>query len=164
MHKSSIRNIREHLTLPRNVDKTQHGEATSGASRADAPREEAWNCLRPMARVTSAVGGEGIPDRGKSGLNIVRWSGQSAQYVVRVSDMDSKRHLSRRQEANNLLTCIPLEAAAYMTNSVIKKSMAWPPRAPTSATAKDMERMLGRLLTPYEYFSNLVFSSRHRAT
>jgi hypothetical protein len=40
----------------------------------------------------------------------------------------------------------------------IKKAVAWPLGAPNSVTAKGMKRMSGRLLTPSEYFSNLVFS------
>jgi hypothetical protein len=46
----------------------------------------------------------------------------------------------------------------------MKKAVAWPPRVPSSVTAKGIKRMSGRLLTPSEYFSNLVFSTRRRAT
>jgi hypothetical protein len=42
--------------------------------------------------------------------------------------------------------------------------VAWPPRVPDSVTAKGIKRMSGRLLTPSENFSNLVFSTRHVAT
>jgi hypothetical protein len=47
----------------------------------------------------------------------------------------------------------------------VKKAVAWPPRVQNSVTAKGMKRMsAGRLLTPSEYFSNLVFSAWRRAT
>jgi hypothetical protein len=74
--------------------------------------------------------------------------------------MDGERDLS---EANKLPTCIPLEAGACLAFSV-KKAVAWPPRVPNSVTAKGMNRLSGRLLTPSEYFSNLIFSSRRGAT
>jgi hypothetical protein len=99
----------------------------------------------------------------RNGLPSVRCIGQPAEDIVRLSDMDGERETFRRQEANNLPTYIPLEAAACLANS-FKKGVAWPPRESKSVTAKGMKRMPRRLLTPSEIFSNLVISARRRAT
>jgi hypothetical protein len=57
-----------------------------------------------------------------------------------------------------------MEAVAWSASSV-KNAVAWPPRVPNPVTAKGMmKRMSGRLLTPSEYLSNLVFSARRRET
>jgi hypothetical protein len=62
---------------------------------------------------------KGHPSRGRSDLHTVCSGGQTAQDVVRVSNMDGERDTFRRPEANNLPTCIPLEAAAYCASSSI---------------------------------------------
>jgi hypothetical protein len=82
------------------------------------------------------------PNRGRSDLHTVYGCGQTPQDVVRVSNMDGERETSRRQEANNLHTCIPLAAVACLDISV-KKAVAWPPRAPNSVTTKGMKRITG---------------------
>jgi hypothetical protein len=138
----------------------QHVEATSGASRAARG-----------STGTLAVHGAGEerrsmrrhPSRGRSGLlHPVCGGGQTAQDFVRVTTWTA-RATFRRHEANNLPIYIPLEAGACLASSV-KKAVAWPPRVPNSVIAKGIERMSGRLLTPSEYISNLVFSARRRAT
>jgi hypothetical protein len=63
------------------------------------------------------------------------------------------RETFRRQEGNNLPTCIPLEAAACLANLFVKTSVAWPPRAPNSVTEKGINRMSGRLLTSLRSYS-----------
>ena len=136
----------------------QHVEATSGASRA---ARGSTGTLAAHGAGEERRGRRRHPSRGRSGLHAVCAGGQTAQDVVRVSNVDGETF--RRQAANNLPTCIPLEAAACLASSV-RKAVAWPPRVPNSVTAKGMKRMSGRLLTPSEYFSNLVFSTRRRAT
>jgi hypothetical protein len=69
-----------------------------------------------MARVKSAVEeGASTPSAAEAVLRKID--------DVRVGDMDGKRNILRRQEANNLPTYIPLEAVAYVSNHV-KKAVA----------------------------------------
>jgi hypothetical protein len=142
----------------------QRVEATSGASRA---ARGSTGTLAAHGRGEERRGMRRHPSRGQSGLHIV-CGGVSA----RESNMDmtlsalatwTARETFRRQEANDLPTCIPLEAAACLVSSV-KKAVAWPPIVLNSMTENGMKRMSERLLTPSEYFSSLVFSSRRRAT
>jgi hypothetical protein len=92
-------------------------EATSGTSRAV---QGSTGTLAVHGAGEARIGMRMHPNRGRSGLHTVRGGGQFAQDVIRMSDMDVERNLSRRLEADNLPTYIPLEVAATLVNSVKK--------------------------------------------
>jgi hypothetical protein len=130
VRKSSRCNIREHKKIPRNTEK--HNTCRRQAA-PHAPREEARRRLRPMARGEKGRGRRRYPNRGRSGLHIVRGGGQPAQDVVRVSDMDGERNLSAPR-GQKLPHVHPLRGGC-LRGQLCQKAGAWPPRAPNSVTA-----------------------------
>jgi hypothetical protein len=137
----------------------QHVEAISGASHAAGG---STGRLAALSAGEERRSRRRHPDRGRSGLHTVCGGGQTVQDVVRVSNMDGERGLSAPR-GQQLAHMHPLKVVACLASSVTKAA-AWPPRVPNCVIAKGMKRMSGRLLTPYGYFSNLVFSTRRRAT
>jgi hypothetical protein len=73
------------------------------------------------------------------------------------------RKASRHQGANNLPTCIPLEAAAYLANS-IKKLLRVAAESTKFRDRKWNKADVGATPHPLRVYSNLVFSARDRAT
>jgi hypothetical protein len=71
----------------------QHVEATSGASRA---ARGSTGTLAAYGAGEERRGKRRHPSRGRSGLHAVCGCGQTAQDVVRVSNMDGERGLSTR--------------------------------------------------------------------
>jgi hypothetical protein len=88
----------------------QHVEAPSGVSRA---ARGSSGTLAAHGAGEERRGKRRHPNGGRGGLHTVCGGRQTAQAVVRVSNVDNERDLSAPvgQEANNLPTCIPLEAA-----------------------------------------------------
>jgi hypothetical protein len=77
----------------------QHVEATSGASRA------ARGKTGTLASNGECLGRRRHPNRGRSILHTVCGGGQTAQDVVRVSDMDGERPFGARRPPTNVFSC-----------------------------------------------------------
>jgi hypothetical protein len=132
-------------------------EATSGASRA---AQESTGTLAAHGAGEERRSKRRHPNRGRSGLRTIRGGGQTAQDVVRVSNMDGERDLSV-SGGQQFAHMHPLETAACLATTV-KKAVAWPPRVQDSVDAKGIKRMSGRLLTRSPPPStSRTLSSRH---
>jgi hypothetical protein len=118
-----------------------------------------------MARVKSAVAGEGIPTEEEAASTpSVAAAKTIVQNVVRVINMDGERDLSTPR-GQQLAHMYPFRGGCMLcylreeSRGVAAESIKFR----DSKGIKGMKRMSRRLLTPFEYFSNLAFSARRGA-
>jgi hypothetical protein len=101
----------------------QNVEATSGASRA-APRST--GTLAAHGACEERRGKRRHPSRGRSGLHTVYGGGQTAQDIVRVSNMDGERDLSAPR-GQQLAHMHSFRGGCLLGQlRQVKKAVAWP--------------------------------------
>jgi hypothetical protein len=117
-----------------------------------------------MARVKSAVygGGRRHPNRGSSGTHAVYGGGQTAEDVVRVSNMDGERDLSTAR-GQQLAHMHPFRGGC-LRGELRQESRGVAAESTEFRDCKGNETDVGATPHHSEYFSNLVFSTRRRAT
>jgi hypothetical protein len=130
----------------------QHVEATSDSSLA--ARGCTGTLARLMARVKSHVTREGIQPEEEAATT------PSAADVVRVSNMDGERDLSAPR-GQQLAHAHPFRGGCLL-GVLFLESRGVAPESTKFRDCKGNEAYVGA--TPSEYFSNLVFSPRRRAT